>query len=189
MDEALAELQSLSGSQFDPEVVTAALVALGGVELPAAVSQLPKNQMEQRCFSYFFSDKLTGLYNEDYLQIVLQDPRTLADFHCLHSLHVQHLADYNRTHGWEQGNLLVLRLTEELRRRFPEALLFRAFGRDFVILSRRHFSFTDRAASFACLQGTGVRVETSHLDLREDATYYIDKLENLEILCDMECPL
>jgi putative nucleotidyltransferase with HDIG domain len=187
--EALDELQSLSGSQFDPEVVAAALVALGGVELPASVSQLPKNQMEQRRFSYFFSDKLTGLYNEDYLQIVLQDPRTLADFHCLHSLHVQHLADYNRTHGWEQGNLLVLRLTEELRRRFPEALLFRAYGRDFVILSRRHFSFTDRAASFACLQGTGVRVETSHLDLREDATYYIDKLENLEILCDMECPL
>ena len=102
---------------------------------------------------------------------------------------MQHLADYNRTHGWEQGNLLVLRLTEELRRRFPEALLFRAFGRDFVILSRRHFSFTEQAASFACLQGTGVRVETSHLDLREDATYYIDKLENLEILCDMECPL
>lgn len=189
VDEALAELRSLSGSQFDPEVVEAAMVAFRGMALPESVSQLPRNQMEQRRFSYFFSDKLTGLYNEDYLQIVLQDPRTLADYHCLHSLHVQHLADYNRSHGWEQGNLLVLRLTEELRRMFPEALLFRAFGRDFVILSRRHFSFTEQAASFACLQGTGVRVETSHLDLREDATYYIDKLENLEILCDMECPL
>ncbi len=189
VDEALAELRSLSGSQFDPEVVEAAMVAFRGMALPESVSQLPRNQMEQRRFSYFFSDKLTGLYNEDYLQIVLQDPRTLADYHCLHSLHVQHLADYNRRHGWEQGNLLVLRLTEELRRMFPEALLFRAFGRDFVILSRRHFSFTEQAASFACLQGTGVRVETSHLDLREDATYYIDKLENLEILCDMECPL
>ena len=189
VDEALAELQSLSGSQFDPEVVAAGLIALREVDIPESVSQLPRNQMEQRRFSYFFSDKLTGLYNEDYLQIVLQDPRTLGDYHCLHSLHVQHLAEYNRRLGWEQGNLLMLKFTAELRALFPKALLFRAYGRDFVIISRRHFSLADRAASFACLQGTGVQVETSHLDLREDVTYYIDKLENLEILCDMECPL
>ena len=187
VDEALAELQSLSGSQFDPEVVAAALVALGGVELPAAVSQLPKNQMEQRRFSYFFSDKLTGLYNEDYLQIVLQDPGTLTDYHCLHSLHLQRLADYNRTHGWEQGNLLVLRLTEDLRRRFPEALLFRAYGRDFVILSRHHLALAG-GPRFDCLEGTGVRVAGSHLDLRENAAYTIDKLDNLEILCDPNGP-
>ncbi len=189
VDEALAELQSLSVSQFDPEVVAAGLIALREVDIPESVSQLPRNQMEHRRFSYFFSDKLTGLYNEDYLQIVLQDPRTLGDYHCLHSLHVQHLAEYNRRLGWEQGNLLMLKFTAELRALFPKALLFRAYGRDFVIISRRHFSLADRAASFACLQGTGVQVETSHLDLREDVTYYIDKLENLEILCDMECPL
>ena len=187
--EALDELQSLSGSQFDPEVVAAALVALGGVELPASVSQLPKNQMEQRRFSYFFSDKLTGLYNEDYLQIVLQDPGTLADYHCLHSLQVKNLADFNRRLGWEQGNLLMLRLTAELQQRFPEALLFRAYGRDFVILSRHHFSFTGTKPQFDCLSSTGVEVESSHLDLREDNTYSIDRLENLEVLSDLECPL
>ena len=189
VDEALDELQSLSGSQFDPEVVAAALVALSKVELPESVSQLPKNQMEQRRFSYFFSDKLTGLYNEDYLQIVLQDPETLGDYHCLHSLHVKNLADFNRRLGWEQGNLLMIRLTGELRKLFPEALLFRAYGRDFVIITRHHFSFTGKKPQFDCLSGTGVEVESSHLDLREDTTYYIDKLENLEVLCDMECPL
>jgi putative nucleotidyltransferase with HDIG domain len=189
VDEALDELQSLSGSQFDPEVVAAALVALSKVELPKSVSQLPKNQMEQRRFSYFFSDKLTGLYNEDYLQIVLQDPETLGDYHCLHSLHVKNLADFNRRLGWEQGNLLMIRLTGELRKLFPEALLFRAYGRDFVIITRHHFSFTGKKPQFDCLSGTGVEVESSHLDLREDTTYYIDKLENLEVLCDMECPL
>ena len=184
--EALDELQSLSGSQFDPEVVAAALVALGGVELPASVSQLPKNQMEQRRFSYFFSDKLTGLYNEDYLQIVLQDPHTLGDYHCLHSLQVKNLADFNRRLGWEQGNLLMLRLTAELQQRFPEALLFRAYGRDFVILSRHHFSFTGTKPQFDCLSGTGVEVESSHLDLREETTYSIDRLENLEVLSDLD---
>ncbi len=189
VDEALRELQSLSGSQFDPEVVAAGLVALREVEIPDSVSQLPKNQMEERRFSYFFSDKLTGLYNEDYLQIVLQNPQTTSDYHCLHSLHVKNLADYNKRLGWEQGNLLMLRLTAELQGLFPEALLFRAYGRDLVIITRHHFSFATKVPQFDCLSGTGVEVENSHLDLREDTTYYIDKLENLEILCDLECPL
>ncbi|MDX9834483.1 MAG: PhnD/SsuA/transferrin family substrate-binding protein [Desulfobulbus sp.] len=189
VQETLRELQSLSGSQFDPEVVAAGLDALREVEVPESITQLPKNRMEERRFAYFFSDKLTGLYNEDYLQIILQNPLTMSDYHCLHSLHVKNLADYNRRLGWEQGNLLMLRLTEELRQRYPDALLFRAYGRDFVIITRHHFSFAGKAPQFDCLSGTGVRVESNHLDLHKDATYYIDKLENLEILCDMECPI
>ena len=99
---------------------------------------------------------------------------------------MKNLADFNRRLGWEQGNLLMLRLTAELQQRFPEALLFRAYGRDFVILSRHHFSFTGTKPQFDCLSGTGVEVESSHLDLREETTYSIDRLENLEVLSDLD---
>lgn len=187
IDEALDELETLSGSQFDPEVVLVGLEVLRGITLVEDVSQLPKNQMEEHRFSYFFSDKLTGLYNEDYLQIVLQNADTLRDYHCLQSLHVKNLADYNRRHGWEKGNLLMIRLAAELRQNFPDALLFRAYGRDFVIITRHQcFLLAGRGEFFTSLQGTGVEVETSLLDLRRDATYCIDKLENLEVLCTPE---
>ncbi len=71
---------------------------------------------------------------------------------------------------------------------FPEALLFRAFGRDFVILSRAATSPlpSKRLRSPAC------RAPASGGDQPPRPArgyYYIDKLENLEILCDMECPL
>lgn len=184
--EALRELQVLSGSQFDPDVVAAGLKALQNVEIPESISQLPKNQMEQRRFSYFFSDKLTGLYNEDYLQIMLRSNQALQGYHCLHTLYMKNLEQYNRRLGWEQGNLIVRKFAAELQSLYPEALLFRAYGRDFVIITAHHFDLIADSLDFDSLKGTDVTLETNHVDLREDVTYYIDKLEHLEIRCELE---
>jgi hypothetical protein len=71
----------------------------------------------------------------------------------------------------------------ELQARYPEALLFRVYGRNFVIITTDHFDMDTEVVSFASFRATGVTVESSHVDLLENATYYMDKLENLEILC------
>jgi two-component system, LuxR family, sensor histidine kinase TtrS len=186
VDEALQELEMLSGSQFDPEVVAAGLKVLRNANIPESINQLPKNQMEQRRFSYFFSDKLTGLYNEDYLQIMLRNNQALREYHCLHTLHIIHLEQYNKRRGWEQGNLLIQKFAVELQSLYPEALLFRAYSRDFVMITAHHIALEAETLVFESLKNTGVTVASSHLDLRKDTTYYIDKLENLEILCDLD---
>jgi len=183
--EALQELHMLSGSQFDPDIVAKSEKALRNVKIPDTISQLPKNQMEQRRFSYFFSDKLTGLYNEDYLQIMLRSNETLREYHCLHSLYIKNLEQYNRRLGWEQGNLLMRKFAAELQSLYPEALMFRAYGRDFVIITAHHFKLDMDSLEFNSLKGTDVTLESSHIDLRKDATYFIDKLEHLEILCEI----
>lgn len=182
--EALHELQQLSGSQFDPAIVNVSLDCFATADVSATNNQLPKSQMEQRRFSYFFSDKLTGLYNEDYLQIVLRNSELLDRYHCLHTLHVHHLDQYNRTLGWEQGNQLILRLASELLAHFAEALLFRAYGRDFVIITPNHFDLNPDTVSFTSLKGTGVSVSSTHVDLRQDATYCLDKIEQLHIFVE-----
>ena len=184
--EALEELQRFSGGQFDPEIVAIGCAILRDVNIPASISQLPKSQMEQRRFSYFFSDKLTGLYNEDYLQIILRNNQILEKYHCLHNLHMENLAQYNKRKGWEQGNLLMDKFAAELQIRYPEALLFRAYGRDFVVITTEHFDLTGEGLIFNSLKDTGVTITSSHVDLRHDATYYLDKLEHLEILRDLE---
>ncbi|MBM9538320.1 PhnD/SsuA/transferrin family substrate-binding protein [Desulfobulbus alkaliphilus] len=186
IDEALRELKMLSGSQFDPDLVAAGLNVLQKVTTPEFVDQLPKNQMEQRRFSYFFSDKLTGLYNEDYLQILLQNNQTLNKYHCLHNLHLKNLEQYNKKKGWEQGNVLLQKFASELQSRYPQALLFRAYGRDFVLITAHHFDLNADELVFSSLRETGVAVNASHFDLRENAKYYIEKLENFEIQCDLE---
>ena len=179
--EALGELQRLSGSQFDPEVVVAAQKVLKDVKIPGSITQLPKTQMEQRRFSYFFSDKITGLYNEDYLQIILQNNKELQEYHCLHSLHIRNLQRYNQDQGWENGNILMQKFAIELRHCYPDTLLFRVYGQYFVIIAKLHFEMDEEGVSFDTFKGTGVNVEKSHLDLKGDTAYYIERLEKFEI--------
>jgi putative nucleotidyltransferase with HDIG domain len=179
--EALQEMKMLSGSQFDPDIVAAALKALKDVEIPKAIDQLPKNQMEQRRFSYFFSDKLTGLYNEDYLQIILQNDQILASYRCLHILHIKNLPQFNRRQGWEQGNRLMQRFAAELQAKYRDGLLFRAYGRDFVIITRDHFELGPNDLLFESLKGSELAIEPHHLDLRTDTAYGIHKLKKFEI--------
>ena len=179
--EALNELKQLSGSQFDPDVVVAAQKVLQDIEVPEAVTQLPKTLVEQRRFSYFFGDKITGLYNEDYLQVILRNNKELHEYHCLHSLHIQNLQQYNKQQGWEMGNILMQKFAIELEQRYPDTLLFRAYGKYFVVIAKKHFEMDEGNLSFEAFNGTGVQVKEDHLDLEKDTAYYIDKMEKFEI--------
>lgn len=179
--EALEELKELSGSQFDPAVVVAAQKVLQDVKVPEAITQLPKTQVEQRRFSYFFGDKITGLYNEDYLQIILRNNKELHEYHCLHSLHIRNLQQYNREQGWEMGNILMQKFAVELEQRYPDTLLFRAYGKYFVVIAKVHFEMDEEDLSFDTFNSTGVHVKEDHLDLETDTSYYIDKMEKFRI--------
>lgn len=178
---ALKELKQLSGSQFDPHVVVAAQKVFQDIKVPEAITQLPKTLVEQRRFSYFFGDKITGLYNEDYLQIILRNNKELHEYHCLHSLHIQNLQQYNQQQGWEMGNILMQKFAVELEQRYPDTLLFRAYGKYFVVIGKEHFEMNAEGLSFEAFKGTGVQVKEDHLDLEKDTTYYIDKMEKFEI--------
>ena len=181
ISDALRDLKRLSGSQFDPDIVRAAQKVLKDVVVPEAISQLPKTQLEQRRFSYFFSDKLTGLYNEDYLQIILQNNKDLHEYHCFHSLHIKNLQHYNKIHGWESGNTLMQDIALELQELYPDALLFRAYAQYFVIISKEHFDIDAAELSFYSIKETGVVFELDHADLEKDTAYYIDKMEKFKI--------
>lgn len=181
ISDALRDLNRLSGSQFDPEIVTVAQRVLKDVEVPEAISQLPKTQLERRRFSYFFTDKLTGLYNEDYLQIILQNNKDLQEYHCFHSLHIKKLQRYNKFHGWESGNTLMQNIALEMQKLFPEALLFRAYAQYFIIITKEHFDIDEDEFSFDSLKDTGVIFDLDHADLEKDTAYYIDKMEKFKI--------
>ncbi len=181
LPEALAELQTLSGSQFHPAVVKAAVKVLANVKLSNSINQLPVSDLEKKRFSYFFNDMLTGLYNEDYLKIVLNN-LDLNQYACLHMLHLLNMPEYNKRYGWARGNLFFKELAAELQDRFPETLVFRAYGNDFAIISKKHLALDNKMFnSFACIRVTEVEIELHHVDLMAGKAYTIDKLERLEI--------
>lgn len=182
IQEALAELESLSGSQFHPEVVAGAIKALKETTSPVTITQTPTTEIEKKRFSYFFNDKLTGLYNEEYLRIFLQNNQNLQEYSCLHILHLTNVLEYNKRQGWERGNRFFLEFAGELQAHYPEALLFRAYGNDFAVLTRKHFDMAgDTFTSFPSLAGSEITVDPQHIDLRKDTTYTFDKLEKMVI--------
>ena len=185
IEDALAELESLSGSQFHPEVVAAAIKALKETTSPVAITQTPVTDIEKKRFSYFFNDKLTGLYNEEYLRIFLQNNQNLQEYSCLHILNLRNVLEYNKRQGWERGNRLFQEFAVELQAYYPEALIFRAYGNDFAVLTRKHFDMESNGfASFTSMAGSGITVDPQHIDLRKDTTYTFDKLEKMVISND-----
>jgi two-component system, LuxR family, sensor histidine kinase TtrS len=180
--EALAELASLSGSQFNPEIVAVAIKALAETPPPLSVTQEPSTDIEIKRFSYFFNDRLTGLYNEDYLRIFLQNNQNLQEYSCLHTLHLVDVLKYNKQRGWEQGNRIFLNFAVELQARYPEALLFRAYGNDFAILTRKHIEVDATTFnSFTSIAGSEITVDVQHIDFEEHKIYTLDKLEKMVI--------
>ncbi len=180
--EALAELASLSGIQFNPDVVAVAIQALKETTLPVAATQSPITDIEKKRFSYFFNDRLTGLFNEDYLKIFLQNNQNLHEYTCLHILHLTNVIEYNKREGWEQGNHIFQDFAVELQAQYPKALLFRAYGNDFAILTRKHFDLEgDAFDSFTSIAGSEITVDPQHIDLKIDQAYTLDKLEKMVI--------
>ncbi len=183
LSEALNELSSLKGIQFHPTVVDAAVKVLKDITVTFSVSQLPVTEMERRRFAYFFNDKLTGLYNEDYLRIILQNNQEVFEYTCINTLHPDNLQEYNKRAGWEQGNEFLQKFAEELRKKYTKSLIFRAFGNDFIVLSKSHTELDmQMIESFDTIQETGMLIEVRHVDLAHDKEYTMKTLERMGMM-------
>jgi len=133
VEDALAEISRQSGMQFHPEVVLSAQRVLRKINI-SDTTQMPSSELEQRRMAYFFQDSLTGLYNEDYLQIVLKgnDHR----FRCINIINLHNFSSFNQTRGWEEGNTLLKALASLLERLYPTSTIVRYHGDDFIILNK-----------------------------------------------------
>jgi len=133
--QALEEIKSLSGIRFDEGVVDAALEALKYVEIKQNINQLPVDEMEKERFSYFYKDQLTGIYNENYLDLVLNQRSFMEKFHVLNILFLKSFNLYNKKYGWVGGDLFLKTIARALREDYKDALIFRIQGDDFAVLS------------------------------------------------------
>ncbi|NOR57012.1 MAG: DUF3365 domain-containing protein [Sulfurimonas sp.] len=129
--EAIQELEDSSSTQFHPDVVEAGIIALKDVNV-AITSQMPTSELEGKRMSYFFQDSLTGLYNEDYLQILLNSNE--HSYKSINIIDLKKFTLYNQTHGWENGNILLKDFAKSLKKLFPNSVIIRYHGDDFIVL-------------------------------------------------------
>lgn len=166
---ALEELRQHAGKRFSREVVEAACRALADVTPPARADQMPKTPLEHQRFAYFFDDQLTGTHNANYLQIMLRQglPETLTDAYLV-MLH--NFSRLNEEIGWAAGNEALASFSHALIAMYPEALVFRVMGDDFVLLSSHPLAIDGKMLKAATtLADTVVDIEVRHLDPREAA--------------------
>ncbi|MDO6561960.1 DUF3365 domain-containing protein [Amphritea sp. 1_MG-2023] len=180
--EALKEIKAMSGTQFHPLVAKFALDALKNITIERTPFQKPKTNIEKERFAYFYKDQLTGLYNGSYLKFILshQDSE-FKNYNFAYGVYLHHITKYNADNGWSQGNTLLYNFANELVTQFPNALIFRLFGDDFVVLHQEHIPFPE-ADLFKSLQDSGVSFTIKHIDIREKSLSVSDLQNFLQSL-------
>ena len=133
MAEAISEIVSYKGIWYHPDVVDAAVLALSALDEDTVSTQLPISPTEQARFSYYFKDQLTGVYNEFYLQMIIDGLVPEIAYSCYLLVEIKGMTGYNAYHGWHAGNTLIYTVSERVQCVVPNEQLFRVFGDDFVI--------------------------------------------------------
>ena len=163
---ALEELRALAGEQFAADVVEAACEVLRDVQPPSVSDQLPKTPLERQRFAYFFDDPLTGAHNGHYLQLMLRNglPDRLRHAYLIQ---LRQFTRLNLRVGWAGGNQVLADFAAHLARHYPDAVLFRVMGDDFVLLAPRPLVLDATGlVERTPLAGTEVTVEVREIDPR-----------------------
>jgi len=129
--EALQEISSLSGKQFNPKIVKAALKALKDVEIDQSHHQNPQTHLEKERFSYFYKDPLTTLYNEYHLQLEIHD---IENFRHIVWISLKNFHQFNKREGWHNGDDILVMIASSLKSAFDtDAKLYRFYGDNFLV--------------------------------------------------------
>jgi len=190
VDSAMKELESFSGKQFHPEVIKAAQKVLPSIHVGTTYNQLPKTNIEQERFSYFFKDATTGIFNRNYLEFVLsrrtehssiesiKSEENFFQYSCLHAIFLHHFTQYNKKQGWEEGDNLLKLIGKVIQKTSQNGLVFRLYGDDFILINKNHYSLETKVASIEkVLQNTGIVMTYQHLNLDKENIQSLSELE------------
>lgn len=177
--DAFSELRRMSGKQFDPEVVAAAVEVLQGVETPENADQIPKTELEQERFAYFFNDQLTGIYNSEYLQFLMRTG-AIRGYPYIWILYLTDFTAFNHACGWREGDRVLIEFATCLQRLYPDSLSFRVQGDDFILLSRTPLQLETEALYQACPRNPEVGLQITQVEPVCEGGPGLDKLELFE---------
>jgi putative nucleotidyltransferase with HDIG domain len=141
IEEAIEELNALSSKQFHPEVVKAASKVLKDIKIDENISQLPKSKLEEERFAYFYSDRLSDAYNQNYLEIVLMKNYYEPYLKNMLIFSINSFSAYNKLYGWHEGDKLLHEFANILTNTIENVLVFRVFGDDFIVLGEKKINY------------------------------------------------
>lgn len=181
VEEAIRELNSLASKQFNAEIVKAATSKLEYIEVETDITQQPQTKIEKERFAYFYKDNETGLYNKDYLDFVLSyNHANEFNIKCVHLIYLHNFMQYNKKHGFTQGDMLLKEFARVLASLNESDYVFRIYGNDFVLLNVEHYKLNGYIAKLEnILADSGIVMEHKHYNIDEEKIHCMTDLEKL----------
>ena len=180
VDSAIAELKEFSGKQFHPEVVKSAVIVLAKIDISKEITQLPETEVEKERFSYFFRDQVTGVYNYEYLNFILEQKIFNSEFSCICKLSLDGFSNYNTLNGWTKGDIVLNGFAAYLKTLSDSSAIFRVHGNDFIVLTKEILDInTINFKDLDLFKGTSITITKKALKL---ADVNINNMEELEKL-------
>jgi diguanylate cyclase (GGDEF)-like protein/putative nucleotidyltransferase with HDIG domain len=176
---ALEEIEFLKGKFFADDVVKAAVKVLSSISIDNEISQLPRNEIEQERFSYFYKDQVTDLYSKSYLSYVIFENSVEKKHNYISVVYIDNFYEYNKKYGWERGDKLLKRIADSLKQNyFKDTIIFRMRGVEFVILSKVKLHVD--------LETIKKRVLFDNFDIRLKSIDFNIKSKKIESISDLE---
>lgn len=179
---ALTELEDLSGTQFNPDIVKKALIALKDVKVDLDINQIPQTTLEKQRFAYFYSDPITEMYNREYLEYMLTyNHVNLYNLRCVHNISLKHFSKYNKKHGWDEGDKILKKVGKVLKDITGEdGFVFRIFGDNFTVLNKKHLELEKHLYKIDnILKDKDISYVHKHYDMQKDHIHSINDLERV----------
>ena len=180
LEVALQEIDSMKGKQFSPEVAEIAIPLLRKTGIIPAEQNYLSNEFEQARLVYYYKDSLTGLYNYKYFNYILNANKNIR---CCYFIEISNFFKFNKKYGWITGNNKLIEISNALVALFPDSILFRAFGDDFLVCSKEHIEITkDDLVEKLKVDNEVFGLNVYHLDLKNTN---IDDFEQLQTMIDL----
>jgi putative nucleotidyltransferase with HDIG domain len=177
---AIEEIKLLSGKQFHPDVVTYALKVFARITSLDLTTQTPQTEIERERFAYYYRDQITKAYNADYLSYILNRNGYTAEYTCINALYLHNFTQYNQELGWSEGNKALGDFVEHLLAHYPDALIFRVHGDDFVLVSKEHLEVNmQQFSELKMFTEHHVSISKQYINLRDEEVTTLAELEAL----------
>jgi len=178
--EAIKELQALSQKQFHPTVIKSAVKVLQKITLDDTISQLPKTKLEEERFAYFYKDTLTQVYNQNYLDVILIKNNYSFEYKKMMIFSIKHFSQYNKKYSWAKGDELLKEFANILSVHLEEELIFRVFGDDFVVMSKREIQIEGLLSVLnTILEQHSLQYKITFIDLTQQQVTSLSDIEML----------
>jgi len=166
---AIKELQELSAKQVNPDIVKVASIVFKDINTDDIAPQIPKTELEQERFAYFYRDQITGTHNKDYLDYVIAYNNTEQFmFDCLYTIKLHNFTQYNKRNNWSEGDKILKKVSKKLEHMYKNTLSFRIQGDDFILLSKIKIDIDYTLKEInEVLQETKITVSCTYFNIKE----------------------